>query len=416
MIGGTRDDVLLVVSGRQLDEGVEAGGDAGDPHPERVSFQRGHQPVSPAAIDEPRSPDVAVVGAGDDELGERELVDRAGVPVRQGLGRADLVDQPPREHKPTQPQARRECLARGPGIDDLFWGQALQRPEWMAVVAELAVVVVLDDQAAGVERPLDNLCSPSRRERHSERELVRRGQEHGVSGSELAHPGAALVDRERRQRQPILRGGLARALLDELLDREGRGAARPEHPAEQPEPLREATADDDVLRAGANAASPAQVVGERAAQLRQPARIRVTERVVGRHAERPARRREPRRPGKSREVGGAGAQVVAGLREDDRLGRGSRVRWRGPPRHPGARTPHGGEPALGDQLTVGIGHGVPGDAEISGQCAGGRQPRSGSQTAAGNRLSQSRLERGPDSRPLEIQVQVDARNGPFFCH
>ena len=83
-----------------------------------------------------------------------------GVPVGPGLGRGDLVDQPAGHDQPAEPQAGCQALAGRPGVDDVLRGERLHGPDRLAVVAEFAVVVVLDQQPAGPGRPLDGLGPP----------------------------------------------------------------------------------------------------------------------------------------------------------------------------------------------------------------------------------------------------------------
>ena len=190
-----------------------------------------------------------VVGAGADELRQRELVDRAAVAVRERLGGDDPVDQMRRENQPTQPDPGRERLAGGSRVHDPLRRQRLERPERVAVVAELAVVVVLDDQPAGRERPFDRDHPPPRDERRPDRELMRRRQQRGVGRAELLDGGALGVDVDRRERQAARAGGLGGGGLDVALDRKRSRAARAERLAQQSEPLREARADHHALRA-----------------------------------------------------------------------------------------------------------------------------------------------------------------------
>jgi hypothetical protein len=92
---------------------VQAGRDAGDANVRRAAPQLGDEPVAPAPVRDPRPADVPVVGARDEQLGERELVEGAAVPVRERLRRGDLVDEPRGKHEPSQPQATASVRRRG---------------------------------------------------------------------------------------------------------------------------------------------------------------------------------------------------------------------------------------------------------------------------------------------------------------
>ncbi|MCA1655258.1 MAG: hypothetical protein LC635_02100 [Pseudonocardiaceae bacterium] len=109
--------------------------------------------------------------AGADQVGEHELVEhrrlRAGAPQR----RDHRVDERARQHEPCQPQRRGQRRAR---VHHTFRRQRLQCADLLAVEAELAVVVVLDDDRAGP----GECRAAGRRHRDAERRVVRRGDDH----------------------------------------------------------------------------------------------------------------------------------------------------------------------------------------------------------------------------------------------
>ena len=72
----------------------------------------------------------------------------------------------------------------------------MEGADGMPVVAELAVVVVFDDEAAGSGRPGDCRDSPCRTQRRPERKLVRGGEHHRLVLVEVVDAGAVLVDDE----------------------------------------------------------------------------------------------------------------------------------------------------------------------------------------------------------------------------
>ena len=72
--------------------------------------------------------------------------------------------------EPSDADDRTQRLAHAPAVDDTVGPQALQRADRGAVVAELGVVVVLDDQRVVRSRPLPERDAPLRREHGAERE------------------------------------------------------------------------------------------------------------------------------------------------------------------------------------------------------------------------------------------------------
>ena len=83
-----------------------------------------------------------------------------------------------------------------PEIDDTVGTQRLQGADRLAVVAELAVVVVVEDVTVGALGPLDDRGAPRRMQRHPVRVVVGGGEEHGghVEVVELGHHRAVLVE------------------------------------------------------------------------------------------------------------------------------------------------------------------------------------------------------------------------------
>ena len=221
-----------------------------------------------------------------------------------------------------------------------------------------------------------------------------RGAQDRVRGTGLVHRGAAAVDGQRDQVQPGRPGGGAQAGQAVLLHGEGAAAAGPEHLAEQGEPLGETGAHHDVARAGPHVPGPGQVTGQGLPQLRVAARVAVAERPGRRREQRPAGGGQPGRTGKGGHVRYPRPQVVT-----------QRAAWRGgsrrlgrdggrPAGHPGARSALGGQPALGHQLAVGLGHRVAGHAQVRGQGPGRRQPGAGPQPPGAHGVAQRGLQAG----------------------
>ena len=184
---------------------MQAGGDPGDPHAGRVAVQGRDEPVAPAPVGEPRAADVAVVGAALDERGERQLVEHAALAVGRRLRGHHVVDEVRGKDEPPETHAGCQRLARGPGVDDVLGRERLHGAHRLAVVAELAVVVVLDHDAAGALGPGDGGGAPLRGEQHAERELVGGRQQRRVGVAQLLDRGAERVHGQRADVQP--RGG-----------------------------------------------------------------------------------------------------------------------------------------------------------------------------------------------------------------
>ena len=197
-----------------------------------------------------------------------------------------------------------------------------------------------------------------------------------------------------------------------LLDGDPPHAARGQRPAREREPLGQARGHHDRRGVGGDAAHPAEVRGERAAQLGGSARVAVAQARVGRVAQSLAQRRGPRGAREERDVGRAGAEVEA-RRTGLRCRRGRRLSGgaRGHPRG-GALARH--EIALGRELRVGLHDDPAGDAQLACQRARGRQRRLVAQRARADALAQLVLElRAQPDRGVAVEAhhQVDAGTG-----
>ncbi len=238
------------------------------------------------------------------------------MPVDGGLGRGDLVHKVGGHHQPPEPEAGRETFAGCPGVDDVLRLERLHGPDRLAVVAEFAVVVVLDEQPAGPRGPVDGPAPPLGGERAAQRELVGRGQQRRIRPIETARwiepghgpgPGedsAALVHRQRPGAQPVLGHDAVQVRKAVRLHGQGRGAPAAQRPADQAEALGEPRADHDPVGAHAHAPRPGQIPGQGLVQFRPAAGIRCVAEHLGRGgAQRPARRRQPAGPGERGHVG-----------------------------------------------------------------------------------------------------------------
>ena len=125
-------------------------GPIADVAPQRVEQRVAGDGAAPAEL-----PQVALVAAAVDELGERLLLEGRRVAIAQPLGRRERGDQRRRHDHVADPQRREDGPREGADVEDAAAAiESLQRLEPAAVVAELAVVVVLDDQGVGALGPL----------------------------------------------------------------------------------------------------------------------------------------------------------------------------------------------------------------------------------------------------------------------
>ncbi len=115
--------------------------------------------------------------------------DRVDVELLSARGGEHRVDQVVGHHHPAQPQRLGQALAGRSQVDDPVRAQRLQRADGLAVVAELAVVVVVEDVTAGALRPVDDGGAPRR---------MQRTCPSGCGGRVSAAPQATPARRGRR--------------------------------------------------------------------------------------------------------------------------------------------------------------------------------------------------------------------------
>jgi len=267
------DDLVFVRPLWQLEQCMQACGYAADAHGRSVFCQRSCQAVASSSVDQAAATYVMVVCTRGDELGKCQLIEGAALRVSQLLCRSHVIDETSWNHKPAEAESRRQALAGGTGINNVIWCQGLQGAGWMAVEAELTVVVVLDHDALAGSSPANRLGAPLRREDDAEGELVCRSEQHRVGFTGLTERGAASVDRQWLETKSCRNDGLAMADQTVGFRRERGCAMGSQHLAEQPEPLGKARADDNQLGVRAYTACTRQVFGKGAAQLGAPARV-----------------------------------------------------------------------------------------------------------------------------------------------
>ena len=116
--------------------------------------QRREKVIATCPVEGTDAPHVSIQIATRHELGERRLGELRDVAVATtlfGHRRAKCG----RQDEPADAQTGPECLARGAEIHHSVGRDALERADGVTVVAELAVVVVLDDPRVAFSGPID---------------------------------------------------------------------------------------------------------------------------------------------------------------------------------------------------------------------------------------------------------------------
>ncbi|MEV5121605.1 hypothetical protein AB0K49_02160 [Streptomyces decoyicus] len=212
--------------------------------------------------------------------------------------------------------------------------QPLEGADRLAVVTELPVVVVLQDESPGGTRPVDGGGAAVGVQRDAGGELVGGGEEgraYVVEAGQLLGAGAAFIDEERDGAQARAGDDGAVEVEAVRLDGQPPGAQRA---AEQGQPLHESGADDDAAGVGAYAAGAGEVVGEDGAQFGAAVGGGVAEGLAGGGGQRAAGGGQPGGAGEGGDVGGARGEVEA--RPVGAAGRagGARGGGRGARQHP----------------------------------------------------------------------------------
>ena len=193
-------------------------------------------------------------------------------PGQQGSGQ-DHVGQPDR---------RGQAPGEGPGVDDPPVPiHALHGGDGPPAVAELAVVVVLDDPALARDGPVQKLRAPRGRHRDPKRELVRGGQ--------IGHRGPALLQRRRVHAAAVHGDPADRPATGQETALHGRVAGvlhrvdglRAEEGHELAHQRLHAGADHDLLRRAAHAPVFVQQPCERLTQRRFALRLAALQQLRG---------------------------------------------------------------------------------------------------------------------------------------
>src|SRR4051794_1407615 len=311
-LGGRRDDRVLVGALGQQDDRVQAGGDAEDAGPGQLALQRVEQHAALGRVGRPRAAQVAVQRAAAQQLGEGELVERADAEVDAP---AHLRHRPrplARGDEPADAQRGREALRRRARIDDPLGVQALQRADRAAVVAELGVVVVLDDQPVGLARPREQLGAALGRHDVADGELMGRRGDHDAraAGDEGGDVDALLARRDRDGLQAGAAGERGQQREARVLEGDALVARLAQRVAEQAQPVGEAVGDGHAGRVRADRAHAGQIGGQLSPQRADAARVHVAQLGGGRVAQRALHRAQPHRAREGDEVGQAGHERV----------------------------------------------------------------------------------------------------------
>ena len=168
------------------------------------------QGVATLAVDLTHPPYVPVVAARLDQGGEGHLVERGRAATGQRASRRPPPAQRRRHEHPAEADPGGQRLADRAQGDHPVGGESLQRPDGLAVVAELGVVVVLEGSSVDLGCPRDQRVAPLGRQHHAGRALVGRGDDDG-SGAGVAGSAStsrpSLVDRHGTGIIPARRTG-----------------------------------------------------------------------------------------------------------------------------------------------------------------------------------------------------------------
>jgi hypothetical protein len=219
-----RHDRVVVDTFGQPGHDVEPGGAARE-RPDPFHLRRPQQRLAPLGVERPHAPDMSAQMPIADEGGGRRLQGGRHVPAHGRAHGQRRVEEPPRRHQEAQPHAGSQELAQRPHIDHPPAAVAVQRLQGRhrgTVVAELAVVVVLDDEPVRRLRPFQEL-EPAGEARHrAERVLVGR-RHHREPRLGCQHPPGRdrdplAVHRHRRQLQSRRQQRPARRRVAGVLD------------------------------------------------------------------------------------------------------------------------------------------------------------------------------------------------------
>ena len=247
----------------------------------------GQQGVAPTQGGPAHAPDMPLEMPGGHELRHHRLGADLRVPHIQRAALGKGLDQRRRQHQVTQAQRRKGDLAEGPDIQHpplpIQRRQGCQR---RAAVAVLAVVVVLDDPAAGALGPGQQLQAPRQAHDHAGGVLMRRGHIGQPTVRQLREFDAIqsfIVHRHAMQLGPRHREGQSGRAVPGILHRDAIAGVH-QQLCTKANALLRATGDHNLLRRAGQAPGAAQVSRNQAAQARLPRRLAVTQQLQVRFA------------------------------------------------------------------------------------------------------------------------------------
>jgi hypothetical protein len=348
--------------------------------------------VAAAPVDRARAPEVARELTAVHEAGECELVEQARAHVVVALLDVERRDETRGRGDPAEPQRGAERLARRSEVGHVLRRLALQRADRRPVVAQVGVVVVLDDERVGRARPGQQGAPAVAVECRAARERVRRRQQHGahVLLRELPDVETARVDGDRHGLEPGERQRVAVRREARVLDRDAARAGAVQRTSEQRDALAGAATYEQAVGIREHAADAAEVRGQDAAQLGSAAVVRVAQLAVGDRRERGPVMAQPARAGEQPRVGQPAEQPDRRGRLEQRREPASldRVRRLRSAADAGARALARLEIAVGRQVGVGLHDDAARNAQVGGEHARGRQARALREPSAQDRRAQ----------------------------
>jgi hypothetical protein len=115
--------------------------------------------VAPLSVVDSHASEMSFEVAVPKQLREGDLFARSRLHVFETTKGCDRLDECRWNDHPTKPQSRGECLAGGSEIDHAVGIERLQGTDGRAVVTQLGVVVVLDDERGVGACPGDCRCA-----------------------------------------------------------------------------------------------------------------------------------------------------------------------------------------------------------------------------------------------------------------
>jgi len=255
---------------------VQAGGDALDPQFGQVLGQRCDQAISPPVVHSASTPDMAIVVPAGQELREGELVESRGEVVKEALCTLRLIDEMCGHDEPAKSQCWSQCFRDGSDLYHVLWRNTLECTHRLSVIAELSVVVILDDQPAVRARPGDHVSAPLPAQDTASWELVCRRDEDSV-GVETVDDHPLVVDRLRHHIKPDCVDALTRRGLRRIFNGDAGGTAPSEHAHDKIDALRGSLDNHDLGRVGDDPARAAEMIGEHLTEDALSARLAVIE-------------------------------------------------------------------------------------------------------------------------------------------